>query len=64
MRQFETPGYGWENGPGNQRSDICTGMSDANGTKRSGSSGVPVSTSRQTSTTLSDIRLAPYSACA
>src|SRR5438309_9104126 len=35
VRHDETPGYGWETGPGNQRSSIATGKSDIHGTKRS-----------------------------
>src|SRR3954452_12790053 len=54
-RQFETPGYGWDAGPGYQRSVIVTGNAWLNGTKRPGSSGVPAATSPHTASALSAI---------
>src|SRR3954463_16227456 len=46
-RQFDTPGYGCDTGPGYQRSVIATGNEVANGTNRAGGSGVPSATSFQ-----------------
>src|SRR3954453_2314781 len=63
-RQFDTPGYGCEAGPGYQRSVICTGKDCVNGTKRPGNCGVPSATSFHVWSTSSEMSLAPNSACA
>src|SRR3954468_6263738 len=56
-RQFDTPGYGCETGPGYQRSVIATGND-----WRNGPLGFPSSISFQVSSVSSAISRAPYSA--